>query len=368
MALLGTFGPDEHPGEVNVDQFSAFMDRLHGDVADLSFLYEGEVRFIGPPNILRKMTPDDLGSQFQYNFAYRSDGATVIEGFLKSLGANQRLKYQRTTFLKNVMESSEFYPDLPMPSRPERVVNTNLNMIVSKNIPTFLFLWVFQITKPLQAYGYSFRGWEEIDGHRCLHVGLHRMPVAVAPNSQVIDLWIDLGRGGHPLRVETRDGGNLNERIDNIRLIEVVAKDGKKVWVPFTSETSTFGWSGRYYSKPILHETTTMVEGSLTVNASLHDSVFDIRGPSRLPKTPILDGYRRRFDEIAAKHVVKTDPKSVTARLDESLRLAESQAAELVASKPAEATSGFVTLLQVVIAAVSLIAVIGAFVLRSRGG
>ena len=60
-------------------QLLSLVKGLHSETGDVSFVYEGSLRLIGPESIIGKPAAGQ-GDQFQGSFSYReADGATLID-------------------------------------------------------------------------------------------------------------------------------------------------------------------------------------------------------------------------------------------------------------------------------------------------
>ncbi len=368
--ILGLFGfvsgADGQGPEIDSDHFGALIKTLQGNFEDVSFVYEGESQFVGSPSILIGTRKDKLDARFQYVYAYRSDGATVLEGFYRLFDPESTYKYQRTSFLNNQMETVNFCPDRLGLANQIQSAPGDLNSLYSRNIPSFFFMWFFKTIRSYQEHGYQYLGWEQLEGHRCLHVKIGRAPLLSNPKTSYFQLWIDVERDGHPLKIELFDGDGLMERLDKVQLKKFAIRNDKFVWMPVYSELTSFNWTGSYYNTPIIHEKSWVVDGSLSLNSSLSDSIFSVRSKSRLPETPYLRRYYEQFTEASKKNVLKTDPKSVRERLDKQLAMADEQAKELQASKPADLASNFNLLVQLVVALAAIACALVALVIRYR--
>jgi hypothetical protein len=350
ISLLGqarsATAPASAGTEIDAAHFGPLIETLQGGIRDISFVFEGENEYLGDPSLLSGITKSDLDARFQYSYAYRSDGATALEGFYRLFDKQSTYKYQKTCFLKGNLETVNLYPDRPGLANQIQSFKTDLNSMYSRNIPAFNFMWFYRCVKSYAEYGYRFLGWEDVDGHRCLCVSVGRVPVSTNKNGMFFKLWIDINRGGHPLKVELYNDDNLMERVDKIGLRSFRTNDEKEVWVPVSAELNSFNWNGRYFSTAIVRLKSWMVDGSLFINTSLPDSLFSVRGKSRLPETPYLRRAYEQFRKESADNAVKTDPKSVRDRLDRQLKAATEQAEELTASKPADSARNSMFLAQ----------------------
>ena len=224
---------------------------------------------------------------------------------------------------------------------------------------SFTYYWYFQAFATLGGGlpGYEFLGWEEVAGHRCLKVKL-----GIAPGVDTVDIhdifWIDVARGGHPLKVESYYKGNLLYRVAPIELSRVNAADGHPVWFPVKGEVNVFGTIGGEFDQyPTARETYGVVMGSLQLNIDLPDSVFVVHTK---PRRQIGNSTALRSEHpVEARQPkverLKTDPASVEARLNAQMAEADRQAKEIEASSPARASWGATGAAQAVLALLGVV-------------
>jgi MYXO-CTERM domain-containing protein len=223
-----------------------------------------------------------------------------------------------------------------------------------------LFLWFFHTQFEPTNQGYRFLGWETVDGHRCLKVQLNDVPGSPAPGYVFYRFWIDLERGGHPLKYEMVVNSEVRARIDGIKLERVEPPAQPPVWMPVTATVETFLWGEKHYSYPLFRETYRMINGTLQVNRKPADSEFVARPKAEPPVNAKLLTFRSEYERP-----FRTDPVSVQNRLDALLKEADAMSAQLDASAPAHAGQSPIWARTVVVGGVGLVS-LGLFTLWRR--
>ncbi len=232
-----------------------------------------------------------------------------------------------------------------------------------------LYFWFFQEKLREGGSPFTVEGWEDIEGHRCLVLG--HDPFSKAPYSKRWRqrYWIDLERGGHPLKMERYKGDQLLFRVHHVELARTNTADGAVVWLPMAGVADTFLWDDEYYDKPVNQETYRVVKGSVQINQNLPDSAFLMENADKTLHSSLLDPVRKENEaqmERACAVRPRVDPEGVKAELDRRLAQAEEQASLLEASSTARATWSKTLVLQVVFGVLGaiLIAVAGFYYFR----
>ena len=340
LPILFAFSLPIQGDEVNREQFFRLLTSSYENYEDVSFVFEGESRRVSREPV----DPDMPGFQdykFQGAYAYREGGETLLELY-RTLDDGSPYQYTKESMLDWEIYKTDQIPDrdtsaeyldhwhggpgsLSMPPSPESYVQ----------IP------YFDRFDDDGEFGYQFLGWEEVDGHRCLHVEIDGSPNNPNPGHAGRNYWFDIQRGVHPLKIETYNGGVLTKRVHGIRLEEFRADDGRRLWLPVTAKVDVFDIDGR----PVTEETNTLVAGSTRINQGLTNDVFRIElQTDRTLSNAKLEGPRRQFLDRQIDPPVRTDPESVERRLNEQLEAAEAQAEQLDASQSARAEEGRGTL------------------------
>lgn len=318
----------------SADQFLRILSGLHSEIRDITFVFEGGSGLFKDGVV----KPDGT---YQGLYSFRADGATLLDVFSHPLEENKPGMRTIHAILKGKMEGVSQVPDIGIlqPEMTEAVPGV-LNKPLSPE--RILYYWYFMTLGDPEAFNYQGQGWEDIDGHRCLKVQLDQIRKTRSERvgkTPLVRFWIDMDRGGHPLKVEFSDGTDLVMRT-KIQLSRFTTTDGKLIWLPANGETDTFGYQGRVVkvdrsSTPMYRETYTIVDGSVRLNESLIDSYFSIKKNRKLPD---VGGLRKFQREVAKTTPLRTDPVGVKERLDKNLAEAERQSEGLVATSTARQT------------------------------
>ena len=322
-------------------QFDRLMASFCDEVKDVAFVYEGfHAGFPeGTPLDSVSSTKPGNGAMFQGSYLMKYDAKnyrTLIDAFM----TNQYRKpitetHDTYALIDGKLSMASRYPDQGTDAIGTEVAGPGrLNQ--SDSPERIFFHWFFKTKRDYGELAFEDQGWEEVDGHRCLRVQLDVFPAAQL-SKQVTDraymrFWIDLARGGHPLKVEYYNGfwyPGLNMRCHGIELGQVPLPDGRLVWFPVRGRTESFGTTKGMTSKPVGLETYFIVDGTIRFNQNPPDSMFQIQWKGKMPETAALAKLRKEFHRP-----VRNDPAGIKERLDRSLAEADSQTKQLDASAP----------------------------------
>ena len=359
----------QKPGaDMDAAQFLRIIKGLHSEIRDVTFVFEGGI------------TPHDSGginpakpSMYQGLYSFRSDGATLLDVFSWSPDMGKPGMRTIDVILKGNHSKISQVPDLGI-SQPQNGKGAPGVLNGPASAERILYLWYFQTLVDPELFGYEFQGWERVDGHRCLRVEFNQVPrdqVATWPGDlPIVRFWIDMERGGHPLKVEFWNGTKLFMRSDKIELARLSIADGKAIWFPIRGETNSFNGpdkAGRdsYRDSPFFTETYAAVNGSVRINQGLTDDYFTVKRKDAMPD---IGDLRRMQRELNSKPVVRlrTDPRGVNERLDAKLKEAERQAKQLEASSAAREVWGWTPILQLALGVLGVLLVSGALLWRWR--
>ncbi len=339
MVLAGLVQTDD---SIDAAQFSRLLTAWHSQYRDVAFLYEGNLRWVGPGHVYGERPAEEFGFSFQGFYVYRNDQSIMIDEYSKrhvdGLSGRKTLALQAGR-----LEEIRSLPDHDHSKSPIRRGPGAPASFNGLGSPQHIFIIPYIATKSdAAAYGYQHLGWEEIDGFRCLHVQLNRIPEPKNPAGTYIQYWMDVARGGHPLRVEYYVKDKRISRADNIKLAKFEGPDGKSVWLPVSGELAALRWEGRHYEEPLTRESIAIVQGSVVLNRGWPDAMFSLqrfRGPNavkdaisltrQLDKLPIPSEYAKLA--VRAKPT-PTDPAGVDRLLREQLEAADRQSQQLEAA------------------------------------
>lgn len=361
---------------VDADQFLRLMAGALSEIESVRFTFEGRKWFTGPAGLTDDPKRHEMSWQGAY--AFRSDGSTLLDCYIHGLSAERPIVHETMAMLQGRLESVTLVPGVKNP--PHVLFETGGPGSFRKpgSPESILYLWYFKSLKNLDDRGYEFQSWEDVGGHRCLKVRIGRFrsggadaPKSPRPSALATETvyWIDLARGGHPLRVEHYSGKRLISRVDEIRLEQFPASGGKSLWLPVHGEVATFRWArDDFHDAPVLIETCDVIPGSARLNGRLADAVFTVKGGRGAFEDARLRRVRREFEAIEPKPSPRTDPDEARRKLDEEIAEADRRAKPLEASSAAREAAFWTPVKQLALAASGAIVLAAALVLRRRAG
>ena len=313
--------------ELSAEQFLRFVQSQQAPIHDVAFAFEGEKRYVGPPD-----EHADPLMPYQGRYALRSDGAMFLEHFYEIVD-DRNVGHPVRAMVGGKGEMAQVTPNFEAEShiRIARMGAGPGSYFGSNSPEAFQFLWRYQCLKNVEDFGYRFVGWEDVDGHRCAHIEFDAHPRT--PGRVLKELWVDLERGAHPLRIRNSDGGQTIYLIDQIRLQQFSLPGVQEaVWFPVTGVFNDFSYEGQYTKDASYQSLTYVLDGTLILNQGLEDGVFHVTGksfrpafrPDR-PAAPVPTQSRRPgFDLIDAEKKLDAalaDPSRKTPEGDASASL-----------------------------------------------
>ena len=100
-ALIGFM----NQGGMDAAQFERIIRSLHEQIHDVSLVFEGSERFVGPAGVKRPTDPD-YDETFQGSYAYRADGSTWMDTYRRLNHADQELLHDTHTDRKSTRLNS----------------------------------------------------------------------------------------------------------------------------------------------------------------------------------------------------------------------------------------------------------------------
>jgi hypothetical protein len=160
--------------------------------------------------------------------------------------------------------------------------------------------------------------------------------------------WIDMERGGHPLRADyILHPPHVAMSSYGIELHEFTLPNGKVTWLPISGVADTYVSNGEYVKEPVLRETYRLVPTSLMINRGVRDKTFSIRnvdergaGSSLVLREEFLSESKTRSGRF------QTDPASVQEGLERRLADADRKAKMIQASSAARNPWSWTLILQ----------------------
>ncbi len=354
------------------------MRAEHAKIQDFSLIYEGNSQFVGTRDVLNGKDPRQFGKQYQGLYYYRSDGAELIDVYTSGLRETSLTVRYKKSVLRDPAKNQVMFSQTKMISDldvEESMTRPGYPAMLSgpESPQALLFISLFHSIPSFQTWGYEFQTWEVLDGRRCARIKLKWVP---GPTDWYHLMWVNMGRGCHPVRIEDSRGGRMVARLDHVELKRFELPDHVEVWMPVKGRIEGFEWAQKPYEEPVTREDISVVDGSVSLNQGLSDAVFKV-GPT--PKTPVTTRLEGRSGGLSLRKAflsIKRDPKprranfeGVQKKLDTMLKAADSQTEKLEASSPARQPWNGVAVFQYVAVALGSLSVLAAGVMlfRSRG-
>lgn len=293
--------------EIDRSRFLDLMKGLHSDIKDYQLKLDGRVLAVDP------LEPKATRKKFKTTYAYRADGTTYMDIFY-TYPPDVASPSERQTFTfdpkqQKVLKLVRDPDEKGAARRFDGSVAGTSELVFDGSPERFIELrhWSQFYDRP-DALAYQFDGWEDIGGHKCLHISVVLNPDRAADSEPVMDrFWIDMKRGGHTLKRERRYGFKLLFRVQNIKLEEFTIPGGKKIWFPVHGEFESFNPHDRLRGEelsdaPVLRDTYDVIKDSLLVNQGIPDSRFSV-----FAKDPVEKGQTNGALPASAVNARKQD-------------------------------------------------------------
>jgi hypothetical protein len=270
---------------------------------DIELMYEGSV-LVNPS--LNAAVKTRVDYQFQGTLAFRRDGAAHAEIFVDKTVFGGNLIINRYCTLNNKMHEQVVDPDdaNASPGYAESAGGAaSFNRAASYfrifMLPSLSFSHHFYVDNMC-----SILGWEQVAGISCLKVDFSQ-------GKAINRYWLDLNRGGNPLKVESLIGDQLRYRVDEIELKSHIMPDGSGLWIPISGMVRTYLNNDlQSTSDPVFTESYKVLDGSVVINQDLGDRRFSPRWTSaHNPNT-----HRRTASVPSGRAREKIDVNSIDRR------------------------------------------------------
>lgn len=323
----------------------ALLERYRTSFHDVSFLYEGTQTIARDGKLEAKPN-----ARFQAFYAYRSDGATVLDVFNygREDSPMERMIY---TLLGRRMEMLNATPDVEpkvADRQPEILPGGPGSLVRPNSAERIFFPWLFSTLKTPREHRADHQGWDDVEGQRCVKIRMLRYPEARLKSWKgdlpYVTIWFDLARDGYPLRIEEYASNNLMNRIEVTQLERMDLPGGKRIWFPVQGKAWGF-WgnftkdrSMQYTKEPQSIETYKVLLETVQFNRNLDDAFFSAKKHATAADDEGLRRLQRRLPTRprARSADLPGDPESRRKRLDQAIEEADRQAARLDASAAAQ--------------------------------
>ena len=330
----------------------ALFERYHSAFRDITFLYEGTTSQVA--RTAGKNPAPGNASRFQGLYAYRNDGATLLDVFAQGQGDRPDSRVI-SAVLHRKLEILDASPDHQPPVR-DRIPTTapgGPGSLSRQDSPERIFLaYYYPTLRDPAEHELETQGWETLSGHRCLRVRMLRYPRSDLKGSvgglPYMRLWIDLERDGCPLRYELYRGDDLESRTEISVLHRMTLPSGRALWLPAVGRTTQF--VGQDDKGAIIHtrdavytEDHWIMVDTVKFDQGLSDSFFSVKKHALVTSDESLRKLQRELEKAPKPSVKKppADPVSRQKRLDEALAEADRQAKRLEASSAARSGVGW---------------------------
>ena len=347
---------------------------LQRDLVNIECEYEGGIVFTKEILGTSEDRPD---GSFTGLFLRRRDGAWLYDDYSQDLTKPSAALYRETILIKDGRRT--------VLARTVDAPNSGAGVVRDAGFPSLYEsrspFRVFCIDHLVSALDYSDKRLEiqpadTVDGHRCevLDVIQGSDPSKDHQYTITLRFWIDLERGGHPIRIdESYPGREMITRLV-VEGIEQFDAGGKRIWLPTKSTFEGFSWVGPNRkivrkSFPTSRERIFLIRDSLRFPKEIPESRFKL---NYTPGTIISDNLKKKHVEFSKqKPVVAKEGKRPTRdeteqQLQEQLRLAEEQMKELRASSWEREGDFPLGVVALVVGSVVVLAVGGFLLLRQR--
>lgn len=339
--------------KLDQNQFHEIMRKLHRDWTDVTVIFEGETKRINP----EEQTKANLNFSFQGEFSANLKGEWYQETFVKPLFGDREVRAVEAVSEEKGYQAAA----APTPGSKSRRVSSErypLGIMRAEFSPAqYLCPFLFIRLKSINDYAYEFLGWEDVDGVRCLKVMIDTAPRNTSPLHAIRHYWLDLGRGGHALRIRVLRGGKLSQEIDGIVLHEFKTDQGPR-WFPVQARISDYFRDGKSEPLPFAVELNSAVRDTVSLNKGLPESTFDVWARLNSPGHPRVNGLRSIVDQKYLKRYAKSakdHPKN--EGVEAHLEKAEAQRGELDASKAASREQNWTSFMQSLLPATAAVLV-----------
>jgi hypothetical protein len=262
--------PGDSPDPLTAEQFFRVVQAQQSLITDFAFAFEGEIRVQKPDQKKPYTRP------FQGRYALRTDGATRLE-FVYEDARLEADSHVIKTILHGAGQLVANPDSDPLWKLRTLKFGGGPGGLFTPDTPeTWNFVWRYQSLKGVADFGFKFLGWEMVDGRRCAHVDFDPHPEI--PRRVIQELWVDLERGAHPLRIRNRTGSQIIYQIDQIKLGQFTLNSGERVWFPVSGVYAEPASDGNLDSHPKLHVASYILDGTLVFNQNLSDEAFQYPG------------------------------------------------------------------------------------------
>lgn len=317
---------------------AAFISTLFNSIEDAQFEYEGTERVYYPSR-----NKWNIESKFSGSVLFRNDLSLKLEKISHIGGPDAASKTVVTMKSSALSGRAISYSEMGGKSvfsmeTTESLINSTEFSISGLQlflVPYLKYLSIDRSRKFLHV------GQAEIDGVICEVISCGRS--FIQNNEENADFheerrfYLDMNRGGHPLKVEFLDSGEIYAKIFNVRLTDVATSDGKIIWMPIVAEhqflttKNNMETPGRSLKlgQPYRITNVTVLKGSFVMNQKPKDVDFILRDKHGNVITKKSVESKNAAVERNKKITKPMTTQEAQTLLEEALREGEAQRGQL---------------------------------------
>jgi hypothetical protein len=298
------------------------LEDLYSSIESVECIYEGWLMFLVDPESGKKETKGI--EQFQGRLLYTRNGNLRVDYYITNLldGLITQRSYSSVNDQTTITSKRGNLPRRFVNRETQQGNVTMLELPYTMN--RYFFVPIFRAYRKHGLHRLVFQKWENIDGHDCLVAVLEEDAAAgIPPSSFVTTFWIDMERGGHPIRVDNHDKQQLRSRT-MIQLDAFEDSTGKRHYLPVSATEDSYLTLKGYSREPGARDQYKTVMESVVVNGPVGPERFRLGG-ARDQAHPGLAAIETKLTEqsIAVEPLFRMDRGSIEKRLNEAVRKAE---------------------------------------------
>lgn len=263
-----------------VDEARAFLQIIEAQtIHDVDFYleYEGQFKFpVLSDQKINKLADDGIYNSYSGSFRYRNERAAIVDIFHKVAPRNELSRQTLATFGGR---SEVFSRNDASGSQGGKIVASHPEQFVFPGSYGRIFL-ISKLKGLLQdsRNHFTLEPSQMFNKRSCEVVSLVRGEGTLA---EVSHYWIDLERGGHPIKMEIYRDGKLSSR--TVVRLDAFANPGKEdVWIPVSGICESFRGTTKetaddFYSYPSNVEEMEVVRTTVVFEKSTSDDKFKIK-------------------------------------------------------------------------------------------
>lgn len=331
--------------ENTIPDAPTFIDSIYEKMNDTFFEYEGLAKV--------KIPAADAWhdkDNFSGSILFRKDGAIKLESIhlVTSPNSEPMKKHFMLSSLKGMSLKYEGHDDL---RGAEKKVSSFTEMYYPGSISRIYMV------PYIQALAYSpktrlvHEGDTVIDNHKCeifsFVMGKDYETTTIKNASGLFRFYLDMERGGHPLKAELIIANEINWQVGGIQLEQFATPTGAKFWLPTSGRFETLfprnsKYEGEYKPGEVVNlETYSVMKGSVKINKLPDDKMFILKLKDGTVITDKIKNKRTRQGETVKSKPVNLE--QAEAQLKALIKEGEMNGQEVKATSIAKGGGGTFT-------------------------